>query len=123
MHGNLTGKAQDDELLLDMPELISHENIGAEIDTDVEMRVDEDGRPKFSPGKNIANNARVETRKVLIPPHRFTPLKTSWPQIVPPLVEHLKLQVRMNLKNRAVELRTSKHTTDAGALQKGADFM
>lgn len=29
----------------------------------------------------------------------------------------------MNLKSRAVELRTSKHTTDSGALQKGADFL
>jgi len=38
-------------------------------------------------------------------------------------VEHLKLQVRMNIKNRAVELRTSKFTTDTGALQKGEDFV
>lgn len=29
----------------------------------------------------------------------------------------------MNVKNRAVELRTSKHTTDSGALQKGEDFV
>jgi hypothetical protein len=41
----------------------------------------------------------------------------------PPLVEHLKLQVRMNVKSRAVELRTSRHTTDLGALQKGEDFV
>jgi len=53
----------------------------------------------------------------------MTPLKASWPKIYPPLVEHLKLQVRMNVKSRAVELRTSKHTTDSGALQKGEDFV
>lgn len=29
----------------------------------------------------------------------------------------------MNVKSKAVELRTSKHTTDTGALQKGADFI
>lgn len=29
----------------------------------------------------------------------------------------------MNIKSRAVELRTSKFTTDTGALQKGADFI
>jgi RNA-binding protein PNO1 len=29
----------------------------------------------------------------------------------------------MNVKNKAVELRTSKHTIDAGALQKGANFV
>jgi RNA-binding protein PNO1 len=44
----------------------------------------------------------------------MSPLKASWPKIYPPLVEHLKLQVRMNVKNRAVELRS---------LQKGEDFV
>lgn len=29
----------------------------------------------------------------------------------------------MNVKSKAVELRTSKHTTDIGALQKGEDFV
>jgi RNA-binding protein PNO1 len=67
--------------------------------------------------------ARVEVRKVPVPPHRMTPLKATWPKIYPPLVEHLKLQVRMNVKSKAVELRSSKHTTDTGALQKGADFV
>lgn len=87
------------------------------------MQIDEEGRPKFAPAKNIDGPLRVETRKVLVPPHRMSPLKASWPKIYPPLVEHLKLQVRMNIKNRAVELRTSKHTVDQGALQKGEDFV
>jgi hypothetical protein len=50
-------------------------------------------------------------------------LKAAWPKLYPPLVEHLKLQVRMNTKNKAVELRSSKHTTDPGAVQKGEDFV
>ncbi|KAG4221348.1 hypothetical protein PC116_g30176 [Phytophthora cactorum] len=29
----------------------------------------------------------------------------------------------MNVKHKRVELRTSRHTTDAGALQKGEDFV
>jgi hypothetical protein len=29
----------------------------------------------------------------------------------------------MNTKNKAIELRSSKHTTDPGALQKGEDFV
>ena len=33
------------------------------------------------------------------------------------------LQVRMNLKTRTVELRTSKHTGNLSALQKGEDFV
>jgi RNA-binding protein PNO1 len=65
----------------------------------------------------------VETRKVPVPPHRMTPLKQSWGSIYPPLVEHLKLQCRMNVKRKTVELRTSKHTIDSGALQKGEDFV
>ena len=53
----------------------------------------------------------------------MTPLKQAWPSIYPPLVEHLKLQCRMNIKRKTVELRTSKHTVDTGALQKGEDFV
>ncbi|TGO28960.1 hypothetical protein BPAE_0020g00050 [Botrytis paeoniae] len=116
---------QDDEFLLDAPEVTS-----ADLDTilppatdNSEMNIDEEGRPRFAPAKNIDPATRVETRKVPIPPHRMTPLKAAWPKIYPPLVEHLKLQVRMNIKNKAVELRTSKHTTDTGSLQKGEDFV
>lgn len=87
------------------------------------MEVDAEGRPKFAPAKDTPRAVRIENRKVPIPPHRMTPLKAYWPKIYPPLVEHLKLQVRMNVKARAVELRTSKFTTDPGALQKGEDFV
>ncbi|GMF80247.1 unnamed protein product [Aspergillus oryzae] len=90
---------------------------------DTDMRIDEEGRPVFTPAKDTNTVYRVETRKVPVPPHRFSPLKASWSRIYPPLVEHLKLQVRMNIKSRAVELRTSKFTTDTGALQKGEDFV
>lgn len=90
---------------------------------DTEMHVDEEGRPKFPPAKDVDGPHRSESRKVPIPPHRMTPLKSAWPKIYPPLVEHLKLQVRMNIKSRAVEMRTSKYTTDSGALQKGEDFV
>lgn len=87
------------------------------------MEIDEEGRSQFPPAKEGAKSHRSEMRKVLVPPHRMTPLKTSWPKIYPPLVEHLKLQVRMNVRARAVEMKTSKHTVDSGALQKGEDFV
>lgn len=90
---------------------------------DIEMRIDEEGRPNFPPAKHVEKPTSAETRKVPIPPHRMTPLKAAWPKVYPPLVEHLKLQVRMNMKNRSVELRCSNHTTDTGALQKGTDFV
>ena len=90
---------------------------------DSAMQIDHEGRPKFARAKDIEKSLRVEARKVLIPSHRMTPLKSNWPKIYPPLVEHLKLQVRMNISARAVEMRTSSHTIDSGALQKGEDFV
>ncbi|KAK5259073.1 pre-rRNA-processing protein pno1 [Exophiala xenobiotica] len=94
---------------------------------DTGMQIDEEGRPRFAPASMQSDSSptavRIQSRKVPIPPHRMSPLKTNWPKIYPPLVEHLQLQVRMNIKSKAVELRTSKSTTDAGALQKGEDFV
>lgn len=94
-------------------------------DTSMQLE-DEEGRPRFAETATTISPTtaqKIQTRKVPVPPHRMTPLKNSWPKIYPPLVEHLKLQVRMNMKSRAVELRTSRYTTDSGALQKGEDFI
>lgn len=85
--------------------------------------LDETGKPKFQSQADAGTKVKLESRKVPIPPHRMAPLKASWTKIYPPLVEYLKLQVRMNLRSRAVELRSCKKTTDPGALQKGADFI
>ena len=87
------------------------------------MQIDAEGRPKFAPASTTSLVHRMETRKVPIPPHRMTPLKSAWAKIYPPIVDNLKLQVRMNVKSKAVELRTSKHTIDSGALQKAEDFV
>ncbi|TVY57885.1 Pre-rRNA-processing protein PNO1 [Lachnellula cervina] len=75
----LPTESQDDDLLLDAPDATPTE-IQMAAGEDTEMTVDEEGRPRFAPAKNI-------------------------------------------VKNRAVELRTSKHTTDSGSLQKGEDFI
>lgn len=115
----------DTDLLIDAnaTEFSQPDTQPQETSKDVDMHVDEEGRPKFPPLSAKESLQAAETRKVPIPPHRMSPLKTAWPKMYPPLVEHLKLQVRMNTKARAVELRTSKHTTDSGALQKGEDFV
>lgn len=62
-------------------------------------------------------------RLVKVPHHRFPPLKKVWMEVYKPVVEQCKLEIRMNLKNRCVELRSSKETTDAGILQKAEDFV
>ena len=90
---------------------------------DLDDETNTESKSLFPPEKASKTAHRTEERKVRVPPHRMTPLKSSWPKIYPPLVEHLKLQVRMNLPKKAVELRTSSHTTDTGAIQKGADFI
>ena len=123
--------AQDEQTLVEAhntPNLpsstsISKAQTSPSTDTLVPMTIDSNSRPIFPPAKDIPTTIQIQSRKVSIPPHRMTPLKTSWPKIYPPLVEHLKLQVRMNVRVRAVELRTSKVTVDDGALQKGEDFV
>eukprot|EP00186_Timspurckia_oligopyrenoides_P001080 CAMPEP_0182442398 /NCGR_PEP_ID=MMETSP1172-20130603/1310_1 /TAXON_ID=708627 /ORGANISM="Timspurckia oligopyrenoides, Strain CCMP3278" /LENGTH=210 /DNA_ID=CAMNT_0024637213 /DNA_START=69 /DNA_END=701 /DNA_ORIENTATION=+ len=72
---------------------------------------------------NSATTTQVQYRKVPVPPHRFTPVKSSWPELYQPLVKQLKLQVRMNPKSRCIELKTSSYTTDPSSLQKGTEFI
>ncbi len=48
--------------------------------------------PKLSAAQ--ASGKKVEYRRVRCPPHRYTPLREHWEQILTPLVEFLKLQVR-----------------------------
>ncbi|CAE6463302.1 unnamed protein product [Rhizoctonia solani] len=94
-------------------------------DGDGGMDVDGESAPSFPALPAFAQRAteKAETRKIPIPPHRMTPLKKDWVNMFSPLTEMLGLQVRMNVQKRAVEIRTSKHTKDVGAIQKGADFV
>jgi len=80
-------------------------------------------RPYFPPVKKERLQSGVEVRKIAVPAHRYTPLKDSWMKIFTPVVEQLNLQIRFNLKNRNVEIRTCKDTVDMGNLQKAADFV
>lgn len=81
-------------------------------------------RPRFAPASaREASGQRVERRKVSVPPHRYTPLKANWLKIYEPIVRQLHLHVRMNLRQRVVELKTCEHTADASALQRGAEFV
>ncbi|RNF07928.1 RNA-binding protein PNO1 [Trypanosoma rangeli] len=81
--------------------------------------------------KNSSTFVR-ETRSVKVPHHRFPPLKKVWLEVYTPIVEHCKLEIRMNLKSRSVELRTCPATMEASGgagdgskvfLQKAEDFV
>lgn len=81
--------------------------------------------PNFSAlsAKRAFRKRGREVRKVPVPLHRLTPLRNQWMEIYQPIVQHLKLQIRMNLATKSVELKHSRETHDASALQKGADFI
>ncbi|KAL1237100.1 RNA-binding protein [Trichinella pseudospiralis] len=64
-----------------------------------------------------------EYRRVSVPAHRFNPLRENWPKIYTPIVQHLKLQIRFNIRKRDVEIRRSPETEDLNNLQKAADFV
>ena len=81
-------------------------------------------KPKFNPiSASATNNGKIEYRRIRCPQHRLTPLRAQWENIVSPIVEYLKLQIRYNTKSHSVELKTSELTEDSGAAQKGQDFI
>ncbi|GFR48020.1 hypothetical protein Agub_g9850 [Astrephomene gubernaculifera] len=84
-------------------------------------------KPKFAPlangDKQAGGDAKVEFRRVPVPQHRMTPLKTAWMELYKPITDNLKLDMRMNLKTKKVEIKTTPQTTSSDALQKAADFV
>ncbi|KAI9361461.1 hypothetical protein BD770DRAFT_361052 [Pilaira anomala] len=112
-------QADEDDVIIDATALPSRP-----VEADVTMEEGSSDKPNFAPASAAELKKVVKgSRKIPIPPHRMSPLKRHWLEIYSPLVEHMKLQVRMNVKTRTVELKTSPSTEDEGSLQKGADFL
>jgi RNA-binding protein PNO1 len=112
-----------------MSEVISAAEIEGYIAEAMEDVIDQDARmdddvPQFAPlAANEVGNEDNQFRSVHVPNNRLSPLKKHWLDICNPLVRHLKLQVRMNLIRKCVEIKSCEHTTDSGAVQKAADFV
>ena len=83
---------------------------------DHEINIDEITKPSDL-------NQAVDFRRVSVPQHRMTPLRNNWETIVKTIVERLKLQIRMNVKKRSVEIRTSELTEDKMNIQRATDFI
>ena len=66
---------------------------------------------------------KSQFRSIKVPSHRITPLKSVWIKVYTPIVEQCHLEVRMNLRNRSVDIRTCADTPNTGLLQKAADFV
>jgi len=65
-----------------------------EDDMDVDGEISAENMPKFSKISALeAKGGKKEFRRIRCPPHRLTPLRDSWEQLLTPLVEYLKLQV------------------------------
>ena len=59
-----------------------------------EVNMEDDDQPTFPQLTAIQQSqGKSEYRRVRCPPHRYTPLRDTWEQILTPLVEYLKLQV------------------------------
>ncbi|KAK9301159.1 hypothetical protein QLX08_006379 [Tetragonisca angustula] len=97
---------------------VNESRMEVEIVNGIEGKTESGVTPKRA--KIIQHN---EQRKISVPAHRYTPLRENWMKIFTPIVEHLQLQIRFNLKTRNVELRTAPETTDIANLQKGTDFV
>ena len=74
--------------------------------------------------ENIKNKHKTfEMQSVMIPPNRMTPLKNSWEKICETVVKNCKLNIRMNLKRKSVDIRECEETEDRAVIQKTYDFL
>jgi RNA-binding protein PNO1 len=80
------------------------------------------------PSNSLVTNKELgivgkEYRKIMVPGNKLKSLKENWPTIVKAIIEHMKLEIRMNPKLRCIELRTSENTTNTSAMQRSEDFL
>ncbi|CAH9129881.1 unnamed protein product [Cuscuta epithymum] len=88
-------------------------------------------KPIFNPLRpNEVSGGEVQFRKISVPSHRIKPLKDAWydannekESIYYQAFSEMKIDIRMNLKTRKVELKTRHDTPDISHLQKCADFI
>lgn len=81
-------------------------------------------RPRFEAMKpHELAEGTIQFRKIPVPSHRFSPLKKCWMEIYTPVYDQMKVDIRMNIKFRRVELKTRLDTPDISNLQKCADFV
>jgi hypothetical protein len=71
---NVTTSEEPNDIILDpaAPSITNIDTPPLDESSNTEMQIDAKGAPLFPPTKDSVQILRVETRKVLIPPHRFT---------------------------------------------------
>ncbi|CAO2826194.1 unnamed protein product [Amaranthus hypochondriacus] len=81
---------------------------------------------KFDPIKpqDVLDSAEIQFRFVRTPKHRDAPLRKAWKtEIYDPIRNEMKIDIRMNLKTKRVELKTMPNTPDISNLDKCASFV
>jgi len=107
-----------------MPDVVVTDVMNEDEDDNGDVMGKEQASAPFEPLQQRKGvGARCDTRRIVVPQHRLTPLKSQWTEIIQPIVTHLKLQIRMNTKRRAVEIRDSAATDDLSSLNKATEFV
>lgn len=75
------------------------------VDEDKDTAQTEAARPNFPAlSARQMGGGQDDYRRIRCPPHRLTPLRNSWENIVTPTVEHMKLQIRCVLALRKIRV-------------------
>eukprot|EP01053_Blabericola_migrator_P002431 Blabericola_migrator_1__2430@NODE_1685_length_4002_cov_97_585260_g1092_i0_p3_GENE_NODE_1685_length_4002_cov_97_585260_g1092_i0NODE_1685_length_4002_cov_97_585260_g1092_i0_p3_ORF_typecomplete_len280_score47_46KH_8/PF17903_1/2_2e12KH_8/PF17903_1/7_4e03KH_1/PF00013_29/2_9e05_NODE_1685_length_4002_cov_97_585260_g1092_i031223961 len=86
--------------------------------------------PDFEPAVALPPQPRalgpkiVTLRRINVPRNRLKPLESNWKKLIEPLVIHMKLQVRFNIKRKCIEMRPSPNqAADKAALDKACEYV
>ncbi len=95
---NTTSRIIQSDSVVQM-EMSNHDNNGGEDDNNMATSTMQEPPtfPKLTVAQSRTNGgkSKIEYRRIRCPAHRYTPLREHWEQILTPLVEYLKLQVRV----------------------------
>jgi RNA-binding protein PNO1 len=79
--------------------------------------------PEVREDKKEQKKGGFEMHSVMIPPNRMTPIKNNWEKICETVVKNMKLQIRMNMKKKTVDIRECEDTEDRAAIQRTFNFL
>ncbi|KNA14627.1 hypothetical protein SOVF_105550 [Spinacia oleracea] len=83
-------------------------------------------KPTFQPiqPNDVSDGAELQFCFVPVPPNRRTPLEKAWKtQIYEPIRNEMKIDIRMNLVAKRVELKTMSDTPDISNLYKCSSYV
>jgi len=110
----MENKSESEEIIIDTIETGNIDTNQEEINNiDIDQINSESAKRTF----------RLEHRRIMVPANRMKPLKENWATIVKALVEHMKIEVKMNTKAKCIEMRNSEKTENMSALQKSEEFL